>query len=53
MTLEEENKALRSALNYANNAIFLITTTWVHENHMSQVAQVLEKIQQLTPPERL
>lgn len=48
--LLDENKKLREALAYANNAIFLITLNWVHENHMSQVIKMQEKIQELTPP---
>lgn len=48
--LIEENKKLREALTYANNAIFLITLNWVHENHMSQVVKIQERIQELTPP---
>lgn len=52
MNPEEENLALRAALAYANNAITLITLNWVHEKHMTQIAKILEHIQELTPPTR-
>jgi hypothetical protein len=50
MTIEEENIALREALNYANLAIQLISTFWVHEKHINQVVKILERIKTLTPP---
>lgn len=49
MTLEEENIALRKALNYASAAITSIAIQWVNTNNFTQITKVLERIKELTP----